>query len=206
MKNILVIQSSAGGSHSYSRKVSNHVLDGLQARYPGANVVVRDLVDNPPPHIGSDFIAGTHSQSSDLTEEQRSAIALSDSLIAELEGADLVVLSVPMYNFSIPSTLKAWIDHIVRMGRTFSYSEAGPAPLLKGKQAILVLSSGGVYSSGPYKTMDFEEPYLRGILGFIGISDVQVVRVEGVSRGPEATEKATAAAIQQAELVLERLS
>jgi len=128
-------------------------------------------------------------------------MARSDKLIDELFAADVVVMAVPMHNFGLPSTLKAWIDHIARAGRTFAYSEKGPQGLLKEKKAILVLARGGVYSDGPAKPLDFQESYLRSILGFLGITDVQVVRVEGVAMGEDAVKRALASARAQADTV-----
>src|SRR5215471_7524931 len=112
MKNILLIQSSPRGIESLSQQVAHSIVDDLQARYPEAKVVVRDLAENPPPHVGRDFVSGLHLQPNQLTGEQSTAVALSDSLIAELSAADALVLGVPMYNFGPPSTLKAWIDHV----------------------------------------------------------------------------------------------
>jgi FMN-dependent NADH-azoreductase len=122
------------------------------------------------------------------------ALALSQQLVDEVLASDVLVIEAPMYNFAIPSVLKAWIDHIVRAGKTFQYGAHGPEGLAKGKKAIIVLGRGGVYSEGPYKVMDYQEPYLRAILGFIGISDVETIHIEGVAMGPdkaaEALEKA----------------
>ena len=130
------------------------------------------------------------------------ALALSDALVDELAAADVVVLAVPMYNFGLPSSLKAWIDHIVRPGRTFSYGEKGPEGLLKGKKAVVVVARGGVYSEGPAQQLDFQESYLRAVLGFIGITNVHVVRVEGVAMGEEALKNAMASAKAQSEEVV----
>ena len=129
---------------------------------------------------------------------------MSDALIGELVTADVIVLAVPMHNFGIPSTLKAWIDHVVRAGRTFIYSEGGPEGLLKGKRLILVLASGGVYSNGPAKQLDFQEPYLRAVLGFIGLTDIEVVRVEGVAMSAIGADKAVATATAHSREILAR--
>jgi FMN-dependent NADH-azoreductase len=131
------------------------------------------------------------------TPDQAKSLALSDALIDELFAADTIVVAVPMHNFGVPSTLKAWIDHISRAGRTFSYGANGPQGLLKGKHAILVLASGGVYSNGQMKAFDFTEPYLRAVLGFLGITNVDVVRVEGVATSAIGPEKALVAANTQ---------
>ena len=130
------------------------------------------------------------------------SMALSDALIDELFAADTIVVAAPMHNFGVPSTLKAWIDHISRAGRTFSYGANGPQGLLKGRKAILVLASGGVYSNGQMKAFDFTEPYLRAVLGFLGITNVDVVRVEGVAMSAVGPEKAVASAMARSREIL----
>jgi FMN-dependent NADH-azoreductase len=120
------------------------------------------------------------------------ALACSDLLINEVLEANVIVLAAPVHNLSIPSTLKAWIDHVVRAGRTFSYTPNGPKGLVAGKRAIVVLASGGIFSDGPAKPFDFHEPYLRAVLGFIGITNVDVIRVEGVAMGAIGPQKALA--------------
>jgi FMN-dependent NADH-azoreductase len=202
MKNILLIQSSPRGGLSFSQKVAKSVVDDLKARYPDATVVVRDLAQNPPPHVGLDFLTGMYAPPEHQTPEQAQAIALSDTLIKEVFDADIIVIAAPMHNFGPPSTLKAWIDHVVRAGRTFNYGDNGPEGLLKGKRAILVLARGGVYSSGPTKPFDFQEPYLRGILRFLGITNIGVVHVEGIANRAIGPEKAFAAAIEQSKEVV----
>jgi FMN-dependent NADH-azoreductase len=127
--------------------------------------------------------------------EQLAAISHSDAAIAEIKDADILVISVPMYNFGIHSTLKAWIDHIARAGVTFNYTANGPEGLITNKKAYLAIATGGIYSEGPYKGIDFTEPYLRTVLGFIGIKDVTVFRVEGLS-SPDLKESAWDKALQ----------
>jgi FMN-dependent NADH-azoreductase len=206
MKNILFVSSSPRGAESYSHQVAQKVVDGLTSRHPGASVVERDVAKQPLPHIGEDFIGGMAATAGTLTAEQAAALALSDTLVEELLAADVLVIAAPMYNFGLPSTLKAWIDHVVRAQRTFSYTKDGVKGLLHGKQAILVMASGGVYSSGPAKAMDFGESYLRATLGFIGITEVSVVRVEGVSVGAIGPQNAIAAANRQSEQVLAQVA
>ncbi len=206
MKNILLIESSPRRSDSYSHQAARSIVNELQKRNPGAKLVVRDLAANPPPHVGLPFITGMYAAPEQRTPEQAKALALSDTLIDELLASDTIVIAVPMHNFAPPSTLKAWLDHVARVGRTFSYGESGPQGLLKGKHAILVLASGGVYSNERMKPLDFTEPYLRTVLGFIGITDVDVVRVEGVAATAIGPEKALAAASVQSKQVLAQLN
>jgi FMN-dependent NADH-azoreductase len=137
---------------------------------------------------------------------EREALALSDTLVEELAAADVLVLAVPMYNFGLPSALKAWIDHVVRAGLTFRYGADGPEGLLKNKRAILVVSRGGVYSQGPMQQLDFQERYLKSVLGFIGISEVDVVRVEGLARGEQAVRAAMTNAREQSRQALRELA
>ena len=193
--NILHITSSSRGSASYSNRVAGQVLDELNRRNPGASVTVRDLAREPLPHIGDDFVAATRSPEGPQTERQRALLAQSDALVDELLAADLVVIAAPMINFTIPSTLKAWIDQVARPGRTFSYTAKGPQGLVTGKQVILVAARGGVYAQAP--ALDFQLPYLKSVLGFLGMTDVTVLEVEGTAFGPDAAEKAVAAASQK---------
>ena len=206
MKNILFIQSSPRGPQSYSQKVAQSMVDELKTRHPGANVVVRNLAQNPPPHVGEAFVGGLSILPDQRNPEQTAALNLSDVLIEELAAADVVVLAVPMHNFGPPSTLKAWIDHVVRVGRTVSYSQKGPEGALKGKRAIIVVARGGVYSDGPAKPLDFQEPYLRAILGFIGLTDIDVVHVEGVAMSAIGPEKAVASAMARSTEILTKVA
>ena len=191
--NILHVTSSPRGNASYSNRVAANVLDELRARDPGASVTVRDLARHPLPHIGDDFVAATRSPSGPQTDAQRTLLARSDELVDELFAADVIVIAAPMINFTIPSNLKAWIDYVARAGRTFRYSEKGPEGLVKGKQVILVAARGGVYADAG-KALDFQLPYLKSVLGFLGITDIEVLEVEGTAYGPDAAEKAVAAA------------
>ena len=202
MKNILLVESSPRGSDSYSHQAARSIVNELQTHNPGAGFVLRDLGQNPPPHVGLDFIGGMYAAAEQRTPNQTRSLALSDALIDELFAADTIVVAVPMHNFGVPSTLKAWIDHVSRAGRTFAFGANGPQGLLKGKRAILVLASGGVYSNGRMKAFDFIEPYLRAVLGFLGITDVDVVRVEGVAMSAIGAEKALATAGERSRQIL----
>jgi FMN-dependent NADH-azoreductase len=190
--NILHITSSPRGEASYSNRVAAQVVAELKGRAGSAAVTTRDLARDPLPHIDADFVAATKSPAGAQTEKQRAQLAQSDALVDELIAADLVVIAAPMINFSIPSNLKTWIDYVARAGRTFSYSEKGPQGLVTDKQVILVVARGGVYSDKP--AFDFQVPYLKNVLGFLGMTDVEVLDVEGTAFGPEAAEKAVAAA------------
>jgi FMN-dependent NADH-azoreductase len=192
--NILYVTSSPRGSASYSNRVAANVLDELTARNPGATVTVRDLAREPLPHIGDDFVAATRGPNGPQTDAQRALLARSDELVDELFAADVIVIAAPMINFTIPTNLKAWIDYVARAGRTFRYSEKGPEGLVKGKQVIIVAARGGVYSAGPGSALDFQLPYLKSVLAFLGMTEVEVLEVEGTAYGPEAAEKAVVAA------------
>jgi len=206
MKNVLLVLSSPRGEHSYSHRFAREIVGGLTVQHPEATVAVRDLAKEPLPHVGEAFVGGMFSPPESRTAAQAQAIALSDLLIDELFAADVLVIAVPMHNFGPPSSLKAWIDHIARAGRTFAYSENGPQGLVKGKKAILVVARGGVYSDGPMKTLDFQESYVRSVLGFLGIVDVRVVRLEGVAMGEDALKRAITSAKEQVDTVARALA
>ena len=198
MKKILLVTSSAAGAQSRTRQVSDRVVQALVARQPGSRVAVRDLVREPLPHLDDAFLAGMGRSADERTAAQAEAMSRSDALIDELVAADVVVIAAPMYNFGVPSALKAWIDHVARAGRTFRYTANGPEGLLKGKRAILVLSRGGVYTKGPMLRLEFQESYLRGVLGFLGIDDVRSIHIEGVAFGADVAEAAVNRALVQA--------
>lgn len=193
MSNILVINSSASGDASVSRHLVDEAVAKLRAADPAAQVVFRDVGENPVPHLTADSVAALRRGES-ANDAQREAVELSDALIAEITQADTIVIGAPMYNFGMASTLKAWFDYVLRAGRTFRYTEAGPEGLLQGKRAIVVLSRGGLYSSGPAKVMDSQEPHLRGLLGFVGVTDVSIVYAEKLAFGPEDRDLAVAEA------------
>jgi len=196
MTNVLIVDSAATGDESVSRKLTAALVRSLEKREPRLRVTRRDVGAYPVPHL----VAGTTSAirgAPAQTEVARSAVALSDRLIAELKDADLIVIGAPMYNFGISSTLKAWFDHVLRAGITFRYSPAGPEGLLKGKRAIVIETRAGLYSEGPATGMDSQEPHLRTLLGFMGIEDMVFVRAERLAFGPEAADAAIALALAQ---------
>ena len=160
-------------------------------------VVERELTPASMPHLDLNALASAMAPVDARSAEQQAAARLADQLIEEVEAADTIVLAVPMYNFSIPSTLKAWIDHIARAGRTFRYTANGPEGLLKGKKVVVVTGRGGVYSGeSPAKALDFQEPYLRAVLGFVGLTDVEFIHIEGLKVSPEAADQGRARALQ----------
>ena len=181
MKKILHIISSPRGDASLSIKLGNAVVEKLQAAYPGSSVKETNLVNQQFPHLEEAHIASFYTPAENRTPENLVAIKHSEDAISEIQDADIIVIGVPIYNFNIHSTLKAWIDHIVRRGVTFKYDENGPQGLLPGKKVYLALASGGIFSEGPMAGFDFAVPYLKHMLGFIGLTDITVFRVEGTS-------------------------
>lgn len=181
--NILVVSSSANGDASVSNGLVGRFVDSVREHNPGAHVVLRDVGANPLPHLTSETVAAIKGQPE--TPAELEARALSDSLVAELQQADLIVIASPMYNFGISSTLKSWFDHVLRAGVTFRYTEAGPEGLLKGKRTVVIESRAGFYSEGDGAVMDGQEPHIRAMLGFVGLDDVTFVRAEKLAFGPD---------------------
>jgi FMN-dependent NADH-azoreductase len=184
MSNILVINSSAAGRDSVSRVLVADAVTKLLEAHPGATITHRDLGENPPPHLISQTLNGVRGEA--VTALEFAARRLSDELVAELKAADIVVIGAPMYNFSVPTTLRAWFDHVLRAGVTFKYTDGAVRGLLGSKRVIVIESRGGLYSEGPAQAVDFQEPYLRHLLGFIGLTGVTFVRAEKIGYGPEA--------------------
>jgi FMN-dependent NADH-azoreductase len=191
MNTILVLDSAVTGDASVSKELVREAVAALSRRQP-SRVIRRDLGATPVPHLTEATLAGVRGEPA--TAAERETRALSETLIAELRAADTIVIGAPMYNFSIPTGLRAWFDHVLRAGETFSYGEAGPKGLLDGKRVIVVESRGGLSSDGPAKAIDFQEPYLRHLLGFMGLTDVTFVQAEKIGYGPEARSAAIAAA------------
>lgn len=194
MSRILLVTSSPRGADSQSTRFARDLVRSLQAQAPGSAVVLRDVAAEPLPHIGTDFVTALAIPAEARTPVQARAVAASDAAVEELLAADTLVIAVAMINFGIPSALKTWIDHITRAGRTFRYTETGAEGLAAGRRAWLVLASGGVYSDGPASAQDHALPYLRDLLGFLGIETAGVLRVEGLALGPEAAAQAVAGA------------
>ena len=204
MDHILVLNSSISGEGSVSQALVEDTVQRLLAANPDAVVTRRNLGDGPIPHLTPGTVAGVRAVAT--TEDELGAKALSDELIAELQAATILVVGAPMYNFSIPSSLRTWFDHVLRPRVTFAYSEAGPKGLLTGIRAIVIQSRGGLYSEGPSKVLDFQEPYLKQLLGFVGITDVAFIHAEKIGFGPEARDAAIAHAQMQIENVVKRIA
>lgn len=195
---ILRLVSSFRGVASMSFQLGNAIVDKIKVQNPKTDVLLRDLVRNEIPHLNELHFSSFVTPPEMLTTELKVAVSYSEEAIKELQSADVLVVDVPMYNFGIPSSLKAWIDHIVRAGITFMYTENGVEGLVKGKKVFLAIASGGVYSDGPMKEFDHTEKYLKTILGFIGITDITTFRMEGIAV-PGIKETALSKAIQSVE-------
>lgn len=179
MKNVLHIISSPRGSASFSIKLGNAIVAKIKATYPGSVVKESNLVEMQFPHLEEAQITSFFTPEEYRTPENKKAVLHSDEAINEIMEADIIVIGTAFYNFSIHSTLKAWIDHISRVDVTFRFTQNGPEGLIHGKKVYIAVASGGIYSEGEMQPFDFAAPYLKAILGFLGITDVTVFRVEG---------------------------
>jgi FMN-dependent NADH-azoreductase len=198
MSHVLVIESSARQQDSVSRQLTQEFISQWKAAHPADEITVRDLAVNPAPHLDATLLGGWMKPAEQRNETEQAALDRSNLLTDELLAADVVVLAAPMYNFAIPSTLKAWFDHVLRAGVTFKYGETGPQGLLVGKRAFVLTARGGIYTGS---AMDHQEPYLRQVLGFVGIHDVTFVHAEGLNMGGDFSEKGlTQARAQLAQL------
>jgi len=193
--NILHIDSSITGANSVSRLLSAAIVTRQQTLHPGARVTYRDLVVDAVPHLAGPALAILRGGAAAPAPAPGSDDAKGAAYLDELLAADLIVIGAPMYNFSIPSQLKGWIDRVCVPGRTFRYGDNGVEGLLKGKKLLIASARGGIYSGdAPFAVLDHQETYLRGMLGFLGLNDVTVIRAEGINLGPEAKAGAIAAA------------
>jgi FMN-dependent NADH-azoreductase len=182
--NVLRVDASGRRNGSTTRRLADAFLNALGEARPFANVTLRDLADGMP-FVDESWIGANFTAPEDRSAAQSAILAFSDSLVAELEAADVIVIAAPIYNFSIPASLKAWIDQIARARRTFLYTENGPVGLLENKRAVIIAASGGVEIGSPY---DFTTGYLRHILGFIGVTDVSIVAAAGQTVDAERAE------------------
>ncbi|HWY06172.1 MAG TPA: FMN-dependent NADH-azoreductase [Candidatus Acidoferrales bacterium] len=183
MATLLKIDSSPMGENSISRKLTAQFAASWRKAHPGGEVISRDLTKTELPPVNGMWVGAAHTREDSHSPEQREALAISDTLIAELQKADEYVFGVPMHNFSIPSTLKLWIDQVARAGKTFSYGADGAKGLLTGKKATLLIASGGVYEHGTaMESLNFVTPYLRAVFGFLGVTDVTIIAAEGTAQ------------------------
>lgn len=191
MKTLLHISSSLFGEHGVSSQLAQGYADQWQASQAPARIIRRDLAADPLPHLDGERFAAFTTAAEQRSVAQQRIVAESDALIGELEQAHTLLLAVPMYNFGIPSTLKAWMDHVARAGRTFRYTAQGPEGLLKGKRAVLIFTRGGHYVG---TAADQQSAYVKQFLAFIGITDVETIYAEGLALGAESKSQSLAAA------------
>lgn len=194
---LLHVDSSILGDASVSRQISARIVETLKAQNPSLEVTYRDLGAEPIRHLTGAYLAG---QSADVKHDQalQEDLDLGGRALAEFLAADLVVIGVPMYNFAVPSQLKAWVDRILVAGKTFRYTESGAEGLVHGKRVFLAVARGGKYLDTPAQAVEHQESWLRAVLGFIGVKDVVAIRAEGVAYGPEAREASLKAALEEA--------
>jgi FMN-dependent NADH-azoreductase len=180
MKSILHLKSSIQGDESYSIKLGNAIVEKIMDKYPGSKLEELNLANVDIPHLSPKLLHTFFTPAEQHTAEDKESIRFSDEAVKQLLAADIIVIGAPLYNFTIPSALKAWIDHITRAGITFGYTENGPFGKVTGKKVYVAMSSGGIYSEGPGKANDFVAPYLKAFLGFLGMTDLTVFRAEGL--------------------------
>ena len=191
---VLVVQTSVRAQDANSSKLAGMVTSKIQSRHPSATVETLDLGSTPHPVLDGNALGAIFTPSEQRSAEQAARVALDDALITKVQSADTIVIGVPMYNFGIPVQLKSFFDAIARAGVTFRYTENGPEGLIKGKKVYLALARGGLYRDTP---ADTQVPYLKMILGFLGMSDIECIYAEGLAMGPEAVTKGFAEAEKQ---------
>lgn len=182
MNTILIVTASMFGQNGQSSQLVSQTLEKLRAEYPDAKEVHRDLADKPVPHLDATRFGAFLTGADERSSEQNDVVAYSDALIQEIQDADVIVMGVPMYNFGIPSTLKAYFDHIARAGITFRYTENGPVGLLKDRPVYVLAARGGIYAG---TANDTQTPYIRSFLGFLGLTKVEFVYAEGLNLGDD---------------------
>jgi FMN-dependent NADH-azoreductase len=202
MKNLLQINSSIFGAEGQSTQLANRFVSAYRQRKPQLEVTVRDFSVQPLAHLDGKRVMAFSTPAENRSPEQQTLAAESDQLIAELKQADLIVLAVPMYNFGIPSTLKAYFDYIARSGITFKYTENGPVGLLTGKKVLIFTSRGGKYAG---TAADTETQYLKDYLSFLGLSDIEFIYAEGLNMGDEVKQAALADAAMQIDVLVAKL-
>ncbi|GAA3750871.1 FMN-dependent NADH-azoreductase [Terriglobus aquaticus] len=180
MASLLRIDVSPRGNASYSRRLGDTFTEAWKSAHSGGSVAERDLAVNQPTYVDIQWIQGAFSAPDQQTDAHKAALKLSDEYIAEVKAADHILITTPMYNFTVPAVLKAWIDHVVRVGVTVNYTDKGPVGQLNGKKVTVIVASAGAYVKGtPTENFNYLNPYLQHILGFIGITDVTFVNAEG---------------------------
>lgn len=196
MSQLLHIDSSILGGNSVSRQLTAQIVASWRASHPATEVSYLDLAVNTPSHLSAESLGfRLPAGSAELSEVQQRENALSEALVAQFLAADVLVVGAPLYNFAIPTQLKAWIDRIAQVGRTFTYTDKGPVGLAGGKTVIIASARGGVYStSDAGNAMEHQESYLKTVFGFFGVTDVRFVRAEGLAMGEAAKAAALAAA------------
>jgi len=193
-KTVLHIDSSIRGNDSDSRSLSSQFINQWRLARPADRIQERDIVTNALPHIDATLVSGLLTNEADRNDGMIEALSRVETLVNEFLEADVIVVGAPMYNFGIPSTLKAWIDHISQAGRTFRYTENGPEGMAKGKSVYIFSTRGGVYDNSP---MDHQVACLKTVFAFLGIEDIQVIQAEGLNLSPASRERSLASANSQ---------
>lgn len=196
MKTLLQINSGIFSDHSQSTSLANNFAEQFLQKNSGSEVIVRDLINEPVAHLDASIVMAFAADADERTPEQKHIVAQSDALIAEIEAADAIVLGVPMYNFSIPSQLKAYFDQLARAGVSFQYTETGPKGLLKDKPVFVLAARGGIHKDQP---SDSQSSFVKTFFGFLGLHNVQFIYAEGLNMGDEAKAQAIAGAHGQFE-------
>jgi FMN-dependent NADH-azoreductase len=201
----LLIVNSSPRSNSVSRKLTQQFAEDWKSVHAQGRLIERDLSDGTVPYLNEGWIEAAYAPEANRTLEQVAMLALSDQLIDEIMAADVILLGIPMHNFSVPATFKAWIDQIARVGKTFSYTERGPKGLIpSSKKVVAVLSRGGAYApESPQGAFDFQVAYLRQVLALVGLTDITFVHADRQGMGGQAAQLATEKAIKQVSLMME---
>ncbi|MGC6387078.1 FMN-dependent NADH-azoreductase [Ewingella sp. S1.OA.A_B6] len=203
MSKVLVLKSSILANFSQSNQLTDYFVAQYQSANSGSQVTVRDLAAEPVPVLDGELVGAMRPSDAVLTPRQEEALALSNTLIEELQAHDVIVIAAPMYNFNISTQLKNYFDLIARAGVTFKYTEKGPEGLVKGKQVIVLTSRGGIHKDTP---TDLVTPYLSLFLGFLGMTDVEFIFAEGIAYGPEVATKAQAAAKEAIDAAIKQVA
>jgi FMN-dependent NADH-azoreductase len=203
MPTVLVVTASPRGDRSVSRALSSFFAQEWAERHPDDTILLRDIGHHPVPHVTEPWVVGAFAPGDQQTDDSKAAIAVSDQLVDEFLAADRFIFAVPMHNFNIPSTFKAYIDQIVRPGRTFAVGPNGYEGLVKDKKALFITTSGGAYPPGTAMgARNFQEPYLRSVFAFIGVTEVQFIAAENMNQGEDTARQSR----ERAETALKELA